>query len=124
MIANVVVSKHYLKLQSRDTFLILQTSADLSINITVPIILKRPSYETIYDFIRNGCFDIEPKDTNDNNRHMIIGNIELDNQKVIKCFREARETELWKFYMEKSQLTKLDKLLLNPEILICDKHKL
>lgn len=123
MIANVVVSKHYLKLQSRETFLILQTSIDLSINITVPVILKRPSYSDIYSFIKEGCFSIELKCTNDS-RYVIIGSVELDAQKVIECFREARKTELWRFYMEKSHLAKLDKLLLNPEILICDKHKL
>lgn len=123
MIANVVVSKHYLKLQSRETFLILQTSIDLSINITVPVILKRPSYSDIYSFIKEGCFSIELKCTNDS-RYVIIGSVELDAQKVIECFREARKTELWRLYIEKSQLAKLDKLLLNPEILICDKHKL
>ena len=84
MIADIVISNYYFKLHStRDTFLILQTSIDLSINITVPVILKRPSYKIIYAFIREGCFN-----------------------------------------MEKSNLAKLDKLLLNPEILICDKHKL
>lgn len=123
MIANVVVSKHYLKLQSRETFLILQTSIDLSINITVPVILKRPFYSDIYSFIKEGCFSIELKCTNDS-RYVIIGSVELDAQKVIECFREARKTELWRLYIEKSQLAKLDKLLLNPEILICDKHKL
>lgn len=55
---------------------------------------------------------------------VIIGSVELDAQKVIECFREARKTELWRLYMEKSHLAKLDKLLLNPEIFICDKHKL
>lgn len=124
MIADIVISNYYFKLHStRDTFLILSTSTGLSINITVPVILKRPSYETIYAFIREGCFGIEPKCTNDN-RYMIIGSVELDAQKVIECFREARKTELWRLYMEKSNLAKLDKLLLNPEILICDKHKL
>ena len=126
MIADIVISNYYyyFKLHStRDTFLILQTSIDLSINITVPVILKRPSYETIYAFIREGCFGIEPKCTNDN-RYMIIGSVELDAQKVIECFKEARKTELWRLYMEKSHLAKLDELLLNPEILISDKHKL
>lgn len=124
MIADIVISNYYFKLHStRDTFLILQTSIDLSINITVPVILKRPSYETIYAFIRKGCFGIEPKCTNDN-RYMIIGSVELDAQKVIECFKEARKTELWRLYMEKSHLAKLDELLLNPEILISDKHKL
>ena len=124
MIADIVISNYYLKLHStRETFLILQTSIDLSINITVPVILKRPSYETIYAFIREGCFSIKPKCTNDS-RYVIIGSVELDAQKVIECFREARKTELWRLYMEKSNLAKLDKLLLNPEILICDKHKL
>lgn len=124
MIADIVISNYYFKLHStRDTFLILQTSIDFSINITVPVILKRPSYETIYAFIREGCFGIEPKCTNDN-RYVIIGSVELDTQKVIECFKEARKTELWRLYMEKSHLAKLDKLLLNPEILICDKHKL
>lgn len=124
MIADIVISNYYFKLHStRDTFLILSTSTGLSINITVPVILKRPSYETIYAFIREGCFGIEPKCTNDN-RYMIIGSVELDAQKVIECFKEARKTELWRLYMEKSHLAKLDKLLLNPEILICDKHKL
>ena len=123
MIANVVVSKHYLKLQSRDIFLALPTNIYLLINITIPIILKRPSYSDIYSFIKEGCFSINPV-PKIRNMYRIIGNIELDNQKVIKCFREARETELWRFYMEKSQLARLDKLLLNPEILICDKHKL
>lgn len=124
MIADIVISNYYFKLHStRDTFLILSTSTGLSINITVPVILKRPSYETIYAFIREGCFGIEPKCTNDS-RYVIIGSVELDAQKVIECFREARKTELWRLYMEKSNLAKLDKLLLNPEILICDKHKL
>lgn len=124
MIADIVISNYYFKLHStRDTFLILQTSIDLSINITVPVILKRPSYKIIYAFIREGRFNIEPKCTNDN-RYMIIGSVELDAQKVIECFREARKTELWRLYIEKSNLAKLDKLLLNPEILICDKHKL
>lgn len=124
MIADIVISNHYFKLHStRDTFLILSTSTGLSINITVPVILKRPSYETIYAFIREGCFGIEPKCTNDN-RYMIIGSVELDAQKVIECFKEARKTELWRLYMEKSHLAKLDELLLNPEILISDKHKL
>ena len=124
MIADIVISNYYFKLHStRDTFLILSTSTGLSINITVPVILKRPSYETIYAFIREGCFNIEPKCTNDN-RYVIIGSVELDAQKVIECFREARKTELWRLYIEKSNLAKLDKLLLNPEILICDKHKL
>ena len=124
MIADIVISNYYFKLHStRDTFLILSTSTGLSINITVPVILKRPSYETIYAFIREGCFGIEPKCTNDN-RYMIIGSVELDAQKVIECFKEARKTELWRLYMEKFHLAKLDKLLLNPEILICDKHKL
>lgn len=124
MIADIVISNYYFKLHStRDTFLILSTSTGLSINITVPIILKRPSYETIYAFIREGCFGIEPKCTNDN-RYMIIGSVELDAQKVIECFKEARKTELWRLYMEKSHLAKLDELLLNPEILISDKHKL
>lgn len=124
MIADIVISNYYFKLHStRDTFLILSTSTGLSINITVPVILKRPSYETIYAFIREGCFDIEPKCTNDN-RYMIIGSVELDAQKVIECFKEARKTELWRLYMEKSHLAKLDELLLNPEILISDKHKL
>ena len=121
MIADIVISNYYFKLHStRDTFLILSTSTGLSINITV---LKRPSYETIYAFIREGCFGIEPKCTNDN-RYMIIGSVELDAQKVIECFKEARKTELWRLYMEKSHLAKLDELLLNPEILISDKHKL
>ena len=45
MIADIVISNYYLKLHStRETFLILQTSTGLSINITVPVILKRPSY--------------------------------------------------------------------------------
>lgn len=124
MIADIVISNYYFKLHStRDTFLILSTSTGLSINITVPVILKRPSYETIYAFIREGCFCIEPKCTNDN-RYMIIGSVELDAQKVIECFKEARKTELWRLYMEKSHLAKLDELLLNPEILISDKHKL
>lgn len=124
MIADIVISNYYFKLHStRDTFLILSTSTGLSINITVPVILKRPSYETIYAFIREGCFGIEPKCTNDN-RYMIIGSVELDSQKVIECFKEARKTELWRLYMEKSHLAKLDELLLNPEILISDKHKL
>lgn len=124
MIADIVISNYYFKLHStRDTFLILQTSIDLSINITVHVILKRPSYKTIYAFIREGCFGIEPKCTNDN-RYMIIGSVELDAQKVIECFKEARKTELWRLYMEKSHLAKLDELLLNPEILISDKHKL
>ena len=124
MIADIVISNYYFKLHStRDTFLILSTSTGLSINITVPVILKRPSYETIYALIREGCFGIEPKCTNDN-RYVIIGSVELDAQKVIECFKEARKTELWRLYMEKSHLAKLDKLLLNPEILICDKHKL
>jgi hypothetical protein len=124
MIADIVISNYYFKLYStRDTFLILSTSTGLSINITVPVILKRPSYETIYAFIREGCFCIEPKCTNDN-RYMIIGSVELDAQKVIECFKEARKTELWRLYMEKSHLAKLDELLLNPEILISDKHKL
>jgi hypothetical protein len=124
MIADIVISNYYFKLHStRDTFLILSTSTGLSINITVPIILKRPSYETVYAFIREGCFGIEPKCTNDN-RYMIIGSVELDAQKVIECFKEARKTELWRLYMEKSHLAKLDELLLNPEILISDKHKL
>lgn len=124
MIADIVISNYYFKLHStRETFLILQTSIDLSINITVPVILKRPSYETIYAFIREGCFSIEPKCTNDN-RYVIIGSVELDAQKVIEYFKEARKTELWRLYIEKSHLAKLDKLLLNPEILICDKHKL
>ena len=126
MIADIVISNYYLKLHStRETFLILQTSIDLSINITVPVIviLKRPSYKIIYAFIREGCFNIEPKCTNDS-RYVIIGSVELDAQKVIECFREARKTELWRLYIEKSNLAKLDKLLLNPEILICDKHKL
>lgn len=123
MIADIVISNYYFKLHStRDTFLILSTSTGLSINITVPVILKRPSYETIYAFIREGCFGIEPKCTNDN-RYMIIGSVELDAQKVIECFKEARKTELWRLYMEKSHLAKLDELLLNPEILISDKHK-
>lgn len=123
MIADIVISNYYFKLHStRDTFLILQTSIDLSINITVPVIL-RPSYKIIYAFIREGCFNIEPKCTNDS-RYVIIGSVELDAQKVIECFREARKTDLWRLYMEKSNLAKLDKLLLNPEILICDKHKL
>lgn len=121
MIADIVISNYYFKLHStRDTFLILQTSIDLSINITVPVILKRPSYKIIYAFIREGCFNIELKCTNDS-RYVIIGSVELDAQKVIECFREARKTELWRLYIEKSQLAKL---LLNPEILICDKHKL
>lgn len=124
MIADIVISNYYFKLHStRDTFLILSTSTGLSINITVPVILKRPSYETIYASIREGCFGIEPKCTNDN-RYMIIGSVELDAQKVIECFKEARKTELWRLYMEKSHLAKLDELLLNPEILISDKHKL
>lgn len=124
MIADIVISNYYFKLHStRDTFLILSTSTGLSINITVPVILKRPSYETIYAFIREGCFGIEPKCTNDN-RYMIIGSVELDAQKVIECFKEARKTELWRLYMKKSHLAKLDELLLNPEILISDKHKL
>lgn len=124
MIADIVISNYYFKLHStRDTFLILSTSTGLSINITVPVILKRSSYETIYAFIREGCFGIEPKCTNDN-RYMIIGSVELDAQKVIECFKEARKTELWRLYMEKSHLAKLDELLLNPEILISDKHKL
>lgn len=124
MIADIVISNYYFKLHStRDTFLILSTSTGLSINITVPVILKRPSYETIYALIREGCFGIEPKCTNDN-RYMIIGSVELDAQKVIECFKEARKTELWRLYMEKSHLAKLDELLLNPEILISDKHKL
>lgn len=124
MIADIVISNYYFKLHStRDTFLILSTSTGLSINITVPVILKRPSYETIYAFIREGCFGIEPKCTDDN-RYMIIGSVELDAQKVIECFKEARKTELWRLYMEKSHLAKLDELLLNPEILISDKHKL
>lgn len=124
MIADIVISNYYFKLHStRDTFLILSTSTGLSINITVPVILKRPSYETIYAFIRERCFGIEPKCTNDN-RYMIIGSVELDAQKVIECFKEARKTELWRLYMEKSYLAKLDELLLNPEILISDKHKL
>lgn len=124
MIADIVISNYYFKLHStRDTFLILSTSTGLSINITVSVILKRPSYETIYAFIREGCFGIEPKCTNDN-RYMIIGSVELDAQKVIECFKEARKTELWRLYMEKSHLAKLDELLLNPEILISDKHKL
>lgn len=124
MIADIVISNYYFKLHStRDTFLILSTSTGLSINITVPVILKRPSYETIYAFIREVCFGIEPKCTNDN-RYMIIGSVELDAQKVIECFKEARKTELWRLYMEKSHLAKLDELLLNPEILISDKHKL
>lgn len=124
MIADIVISNYYFKLHStRDTFLILSTSTGLSINITVPVILKRPSYETIYTFIREGCFGIEPKCTNDN-RYTIIGSVELDAQKVIECFKEARKTELWRLYMEKSHLAKLDELLLNPEILISDKHKL
>ena len=124
MIADIVISNYYFKLHStRDTFLILSTSTGLSINITVPVILKRPSYETIYAFIREGCFGIEPKCTNDN-RYMIIGSVELDAQKVIECFKEARKTELWRLYMDKSHLAKLDELLLNPEILISDKHKL
>lgn len=124
MIADIVISNYYFKLHStRDTFLILSTSTGLSINITVPVILKRPSYETIYAFIREGCFGIEPKCTNDN-RYMIIGSVELDAQKVIECFKEARKTELWRLCMEKSHLAKLDELLLNPEILISDKHKL
>lgn len=124
MIADIVISNYYFKLHStRDTFLILSTSTGLSINITVPVILKRPSYETIYAFIREGCFGIEPKCTNDN-RYMIIGSVELNAQKVIECFKEARKTELWRLYMEKSHLAKLDELLLNPEILISDKHKL
>lgn len=124
MIADIVISNYYFKLHStRDTFLILSTSTGLSINITVPVILKRPSYETIYAFIREGCFGIEPKCTNDN-RYMIIGSVELDAQKVIECFKGARKTELWRLYMEKSHLAKLDELLLNPEILISDKHKL
>lgn len=124
MIADIVILNYYFKLHSiRDTFLILSTSTGLSINITVPVILKRPSYETIYAFIREGCFGIEPKCTNDN-RYMIIGSVELDAQKVIECFKEARKTELWRLYMEKSHLAKLDELLLNPEILISDKHKL
>lgn len=124
MIADIVISNYYFKLHSiRDTFLILSTSTGLSINITGTVILKRPSYETIYAFIREGCFGIEPKCTNDN-RYMIIGSVELDAQKVIECFKEARKTELWRFYMEKSHLAKLDELLLNPEILISDKHKL
>lgn len=124
MIADIVISNYYLKLHStRETFLILQTSIDLSINIIVPVILKRPSYKIIYAFIREECFGIEPKCTNDS-RYVIIGSVELDAQKVIECFREARKTELWRLYMEKSHLAKLDKLLLNPEILICDKHKL
>lgn len=124
MIADIVISNYYFKLHStRVTFLILSTSTGLSINITVPVILKRPSYETIYAFIREGCFNIEPKCTNDN-RYMIIGSVELDAQKVIECFKEARKTELWRLYMEKSHLAKLDELLLNPEILISDKHKL
>lgn len=124
MIADIVISNYYFKLHStKDTFLILSTSTGLSINITVPVILKRPSYETIYAFIREGCFGIEPKCTNDN-RYMIIGSVELDAQKVIECFKEARKTELWRLYMEKSHLAKLDELLLNPEILISDKHKL
>lgn len=124
MIADIVISNYYFKLHStRDTFLILSTSTGLSINITVPVILKRPSYETIYAFIREGCFGIEPKCTNDN-RYMIIGSVKLDAQKVIECFKEARKTELWRLYMEKSHLAKLDELLLNPEILISDKHKL
>lgn len=124
MIADIVISNYYFKLHStRDTFLILSTSTGLSINITVPVILKRPSYETIYAFIREGCFGIEPKCTNDN-RYMIIGSVELDAQKVIECFKEARKTKLWRLYMEKSHLAKLDELLLNPEILISDKHKL
>lgn len=124
MIADIVISNYYFKLHStRDTFLILSTSTGLSINITVPVILKQPSYETIYAFIREGCFGIEPKCTNDN-RYMIIGSVELDAQKVIECFKEARKTELWRLYMEKSHLAKLDELLLNPEILISDKHKL
>ena len=55
---------------------------------------------------------------------MIIGSVELDAQKVIECFKEARKTELLRLYMEKSHLAKLDELLLNPEILISDKHKL
>ena len=114
MIADIVISNYYFKLHStRDTFLILQTSIDLSINITVPVILKRPSYKIIYAFIREGCFNIEPKCTNDS-RYVIIGSVELDAQKVIECFREARKTELWRLYMEKSNLAKLDKLLLNP----------
>lgn len=124
MIADIVISNYYFKLHStRDTFLILSTSTGLSINITVPVILKRPSYETIYAFIREGCFGIEPKCTNDN-RYMIIGSVELDAQEVIECFKEARKTELWRLCMEKSHLAKLDELLLNPEILISDKHKL
>lgn len=124
MIADIVISNYYFKLHStRDTFLILSTSTGLSINITGTVILKRPSYETIYAFIREGCFGIEPKCTNDN-RYMIIGSVELDAQKVIECFKEARKTELWRLYMEKSHLAKLDELLLNPEILISDKHKL
>lgn len=124
MIADIVISNYYFKLHStRDTFLILSTSTGLSINITVPVILKRPSYETIYALIREGYFGIEPKCTNDN-RYMIIGSVELDAQKVIECFKEARKTELWRLYMEKSHLAKLDELLLNPEILISDKHKL
>ena len=55
MIADIVISNYYyFKLHStRDTFLILQTSIDLSINITVPVILKRPSYKIIYAF-KNG----------------------------------------------------------------------
>lgn len=124
MIADIVISNYYLKLHStRETFLILQTSIDLSINITVPVILKRPSYSDIYSFIKEGCFSIDPV-PKIRNMYRIIGNIELDAQKVIECFREARKTELWRLYIEKSQLAKLDKLLLNPEILICDKHKL
>ena len=124
MIADIVISNYYFKLHyTRDTFLILSTSTGLSINITVPVILKRPSYETIYAFIREGCFGIEPKCTNDN-RYMIIGSVELDAQKVIECFKEARKTDLWRLYMEKSHLAKLDELLLNPDILISDKHKL
>lgn len=124
MIADIVISNYYFKLHStRDTFLILSTSTGLSINITGTVILKRPSYETIYAFIREGCFGIEPKCTNDN-RYMIIGSVELDAQKVIECFKEARKTKLWRLYMEKSHLAKLDELLLNPEILISDKHKL
>ena len=124
MIADIVISNYYFKLHStRDTFLILSTSTGLSINITVPVILKRPSYKIIYAFIREGCFNIEPKCTNDS-RYVIIGSVELDAQKVIECFKEARKTELWRLYMEKSHLAKLDELLLNPEILISDKHKL
>lgn len=112
------IPKEKLPTGLRDVVLIIQTEVEnLAISVCIPAGIKRLSLSTIYSFIREGCFCINPysyimidKD--------IIGKVELDKQRVIECLREARGIELWTTYMDKTQQGRLDKILLNPEILI------